>query len=145
MTQLSWGFILRLASQAKSRFNWEDNVAGNVAQVYYQSRAAGSKGTILMPEDRPPFTYLLAYKYQVPGSVMLSQMYDPFFYFKEDPFTDWSKYRPEIMAWIKSNNIQLVIVFQGKKRYTELIAREPEMFILKGNFSGVLVYEVKPI
>lgn len=138
LTQLSWITISKYALEGYNRYLGERNLAANVASYY-------KEGTILIPEDRPPFVYFLVKDYGIDGTRLLGQMFDPFFYFKEDPFNDWPKYRETVISWLKNYNVQLMVIYKDRERYQNLIQNEPEMFkVLNNPAESIQLYEVKP-
>lgn len=139
ISQVAWGPIEENVKIGIDCFGKERELAEEVASVY-------QGGTILIPEDRPPFVYALVNNYGIDGDNLLSQMYDPFFYFKEeDPFLDWANYRQEVFDWLRQNDVRLLVVYQDRERYQKLIKKEPESFhLIKKTKIGVQIYEVKP-
>jgi len=139
ISQIAWNPIEKNAKIGIERFEKERELAEEVASVY-------QGGTILIPEDRPPFVYALVNNHGIKGDNLLGQMYDPFFYFKEeDPFLNWSNYRQEVFNWLRQYNVRLLVVYQDRERYQKLIKKEPEAFhLVKKTKMGIQIYEVKP-
>jgi len=138
LSQLSWIPINKYAREARSRYLSERNLAASVASYY-------KEGTILIPEDRPPFVYFLVKDHGIVGAKLLGQMFDPFFYFKEDPFSDWQKYRETLISWLKNYNVRLLVVYKDRGRYQNFIKNEPEMFrVLNNPAESIQIYEVRP-
>lgn len=136
-SQVSWGMIEKYASEGRSRYQGERELAEKVASFY-------SGGKILIPEDRPPFVYFLVSEQGIKGPDLLGQMFDPFFYFEGDTSSSWPEKKKEVLNWLKDNDVRLMVVYQDRERYQNLIKEEPEMFkILNGTESIIQIYEVK--
>ena len=138
ISQLTWLPIERLAEASQHRYLAEKEFAEKTADFY-------QGGTILIPEDRPPFVYYLVHDYGISGERLLGQMFDPFYYFEEDPFSDWSEYRLRIIDWLAKSDVRLIVVYTERERYQNLIKKEPGIFSYLGVIGpGIEVYGVKP-
>ena len=80
VSQLAWQPILSTYDNGREIWSHEKTLANDIAAKY-------EGGTILIPEDRPYLTYLLARDHDISGKNLQGQMYDPFAYFDvDDPF-----------------------------------------------------------
>src|SRR3989344_3902456 len=137
VSQIIWKpinfFMQPVAAIYKSEKHWAAQIAG-----------AYQDGTILLPEDRPYITYFLAHDYKIPGKNMEGQMFDPFFYFKdqENPFSNWGEERKIVLDWLKRDNIKLLVLTTPKSTYQGLIDREPDLFKKLPSEQEILLYEV---
>ena len=121
---------------------WNENVTwGKSVGKYYKD------GTLLFPEGEPNFTYTVVKYGGVPGDRFLSQMFDPYYYIGEEKvINDWPKYEPQILKWIKENNIRLAVFRKDSKRYMDLVNRKPELFELEATLESdtYQIYRVFP-
>jgi hypothetical protein len=136
LSQLIWQPIMHYYEKAVEKWPPEKKVAETIAP-YYQG------GGILLPEDRPAVVYALVRYHSLEGKNIVGQMFDPYFYFEEDPYSDWSEYREEVLDWFKKENIKLFVFTPDRQRYLELVEREPEVFNKVFAGQGVWIYEVK--
>jgi hypothetical protein len=71
-------------------------------------------------------------------------MFDPYFYFKDDPYKNWGDDRKVVFKWLKDNNIQSIVTYGGTEKYAKLAEFEPE-YIGKGTQlpdANIIVYKV---
>jgi hypothetical protein len=137
VSQFLWLPIHKLAQDGHRRYLGEKRLAQELAGAY-------QGGTILIPEDRVSFVYFLVHDYHLNGENLLGQMFDPFYYWQEDPFLDWSQYRQEVIDWLKEFDVRLILVYQDRERYQKLINQEPEMFqFIKKVGPGMEVYALQ--
>ena len=82
--------------------------------------------------------------YKVPGKEMVGEMFDPFYYFKDQSnlFSNWGEDRVTVLNWLKKNDIKLIVLTQDKPSYDGLIQKEPQLFN-KLPSKNVILYEVK--
>lgn len=138
LTQMTWITINKYALEGHNRYLGERGLAAKAASYY-------KEGTILIPEDRPPFVYFLVKDHGIDGPNLLGQMFDPFFYFEEDPFSDWPKYRETVILWLKNSDVRLMVVYKDRERYQNFIKNEPEIFrVLSRPAEIIQFYEVFP-
>lgn len=140
ISQFSWITINKWADIGENRYRGEIELAGEVADEY-------KGGTILVPDDRPPFVYYLVRDHGLTGNTLLGQMFDPFYYYEGDPFNKWSnsEIRDEVLKWLDEFDVRLMVVYKDTKRYQNLIEAEPDKFkLIKRTRIGVEVYEVQP-
>ncbi|MCK5644625.1 MAG: hypothetical protein KAJ19_27755, partial [Gammaproteobacteria bacterium] len=137
VSQLSWQPIMRTYSNSHELWSVEEELADDIASSY-------DSGVILIPEDRPYLTYLLVRNHGVTGRNLQGQMYDPFAYFDDDPFTNWSESRKVIRDWLSRDDIRLLVFYSGKPNYEEMIQREPGWFnyIMTAHLGKIQIYEV---
>lgn len=114
----------------------EKEVASQIAGAY-------RGGKILMPEDHAAITYFLAHDFDISGEKMVGQMFDPFFYFKnqKDPFLNWGEDRIIVLNWLKKEDIRLIALTAEKPTYLGLVEREPSIFKQIPS-KYILLYEV---
>ncbi|HLE03386.1 MAG TPA: hypothetical protein VI729_02065 [Anaerolineales bacterium] len=138
-SQLLWQPILQYYNPLREIWARETRLADDIASYY-------SGGTILIPEDRPYLTYALVRYHGVEGKDIEGQMYDPFAYFKDDPFANWSESRLVIRDWLTNRNIREIAFYPGKSTYEGMIAREPQWFrhLSTVYLGSVELYEVIP-
>jgi len=137
VSQLIWKPINFNVKLAIAGYNGEKVVATEISNYYHG-------GGILLPEDHPFITYFLAHDYKVPGKEMVGEMFDPFYYFKDQSnlFSNWGEDRVTVLNWLKKNDIKLIVLTQDKPSYDGLIQREPQLFN-KLPSKNVILYEVK--
>ena len=102
-------------------------------------------GTVLIPEGNPQFTYALGRYSGIDGASLLGQMYGPTFYFEGgDPFEHWDVVGPQMWDWFERDNIILLVMNAGDRRFETMIQEHPERFESVGvvPHSGMLVYRV---
>lgn len=99
------------------------------------------EGSILVPVDRPDLVYALVKYGGIKGKDIRGDMFDPIYYSK-DPWENWPQVREEVFAWLKQEEIKLIVTYlEGK--YKEVISREEESFQLLSVGKFTLIYEVK--
>ena len=122
ISQLIWQPIMRTYDNGREIWSYEKILANDIASNY-------EGGTILIPEDRPFLTYLLARDHGILGKNLQGQMYDPFAYFDvKNPFTVWDESRQAIERWLVGDDIRLLAFYVDKNNYLEMIRREPWWF-----------------
>jgi len=137
ISQLAWPPILGYYQPLNEVWSAEKQLANDIAEVY-------SDGTIAIPEDRPGLTYALVEYHGISAQHLQGEMYDPFFYFKGDPFTDWDTSWKVVQSWLTKNDIHLLVFYGSNGNYTKMIEREPSAFryLKTVNRGTILVYEV---
>lgn len=120
-SQLAWDPILGFYEPLRELWYQELELADQVAFHYRE-------GTIAIPEDRQALTYALVRYHDIEGEDLEGQMYDPFSYMQGDPFEDWQNNREVIKDWFARRNITLLVFYDGKPQYEEMIRREPDWF-----------------
>lgn len=81
------------------------------------------KGAMIVPCDRPALIYYLVYKKKIPVNKLVSQFYDPFFYYQgKDPYAEWPDFRKKIIDWLRKNNVELLAEWGGD--YDKMAALE---------------------
>lgn len=101
-------------------------------------------GKMVFLEVNPEYTYAMVTKFGFDGKNLVSEMFDPYFYFKEDPYTNWSIDRLVVFKWLKDNNVKVIVTYGGTERYAKLSELEPE-YIGKGEqltTANIVVYKV---
>jgi len=120
-TQLAWAPLLAYYEPLRPLWDAEMELAEQVASYYH-------RGTIAIPEDRQALTYGLVRFHGIEGKDLEGQMYDPFSYMEGDPFQDWDSNRQVVWRWLRDRNITLLVFYNGKAPYEEMIRREPKWF-----------------
>jgi hypothetical protein len=120
--QLAWQPIL--VEYKKTQTTWQNKIAwADQISKKYQG------GKILIDEGEPDLTYTLVKFEGITGKNIVGQMYDPFFYIGEDEaFTNWGKYRKDVLNWLKKEEIRLIMVRSDRERYKKLFEKEKELF-----------------
>jgi hypothetical protein len=119
--QLAWAPLLGYYEPLRPLWEAEMELADQV-EFYYHG------GTISIPEDRQALTYGLVRFQGIEGKDLEGQMYDPFSYIEGDPFQDWERNRQLVWQWLTDHNITLLVFYDGKPEYEEMIKREPTWF-----------------
>jgi hypothetical protein len=133
--QLTWGFFLGVLlvvqglwipiwnKYSSTEPDWQRSVvwAGEIA-AHYQG------GGLLITEGEPDIIYALVRYHQLEGRNIVSQMFDPYYYFGEDvdPYLDWDQRRETVLGWLKENNIRTIVTYPGRERYYKLAEAEPQ-------------------
>ena len=133
LAQSEWSMINEYITQGKNRYASEKALAAQLGSYY-------KGGKVLIPEDRPPFVYYLVADQEIEGKNILGEMFDPFFYFKEDPYQKWGDYRETLVGWIKNEDIRLIMFYKGRERYEKLVEVEPQMFTYLGHAYGAIQF-----
>jgi len=122
LTQVGfWPPIMAKYNSTKPMWERTKMVASTIAKNYQD-------GTILIPEGDPNFTYALVYFNKIKANKLQGQMYDPFFYIKEDVFENWGENRKKILSWLKEDDIKLIVFYDDTEKYQKLIKKEPLYF-----------------
>ena len=136
--QLAWMPVTNYYDLRRPLWEPEKQLAEDIAS-HYQG------GAIAIPENRPSLTYTLARYQGISAENLQSQMYDPFFYFKdEDPFANWTQNRQAIADWVHKLDIRLLVYSSRKDTYNEMVTREEGLFQYLGTAYGgkILIYKV---
>ena len=144
-TQVAWWPINYYYQKAKAPFEGEKRFAQAIAQNYT------NQGTILLPPGRAALTYSLVYYEKIPAERLISELYDPFYYYQgEDPFAEWPEFRKEIVAWLKKENAELFVVAgdfslsENLGNYQKMLKiEEGRLFELAQEGPGFRIYRVK--
>ena len=138
-SQLAWVPLLNYYEPLRPLWDMEMELADQV-EFYYHG------GTIAIPEDRQALTYGLVRFQGIEGKNLEGQMYDPFSYIEGDPFQDWQKNRQLVWRWLTDHNITLLVFYDGKPQYEEMIRREPGWFDYETSAyrRAVDIYQVHP-
>lgn len=132
LSQIAWGKINHYFSQAQASYKTEYQVAKTL------SAGISKGGKILFPADRPLLTYILVRDYKLDGVKIVSQMYDPYFYAKEEePKADLDI---KMINWLESQNVKY-IVWTGKSEYQDLFNNYQSNFQKLKEDSGTTLYE----
>jgi hypothetical protein len=103
-------------------------------------------GGLLLIEGNPEITYLLVVNHGVQGKDIVSQMYDPYFYFPEDedPYLDWGEKRKIVLNWLKEFNIRTIVTYGYRMRYSQLVKKESQFFSpgVSLPHSELIIYQV---
>lgn len=134
-SQLAWRPIWQYFGFTQKNWEGEKKLAKEIGQIY--------KGEgIALPPDRPPLTYALVRFESITGENIVGEMFDPFYYFEEDPFSNWSLFWPNFEDWLKKHNIRLLVFDSGNKNYQELVKRQSDDFAFIKKAGPLEIYEV---
>lgn len=137
-TQPLW--ILIMDKYKSTEKNWTDAVlVTEKIMSFYKG------GKIVFVEGNPEFTYALVKIYGFEGKNIVSQMFDPYFYFtEEDPYTNWGDNREIVFGWLKNNEIRTIYSYSNMDKYIKLAETEPKYVQALGNVSGtgLIVFQV---
>lgn len=141
ISQYAWTIIWKYYEPTNLNWDKEVKIAKEIKTIY-------KGGTILMHEGDPVLTYALVKYAGIKAENIQGQMYDPFQYSPfidySEPFEEWSEDREIIINWIKRDNIKLLIFQNGRKRYLDLVEREPRIFkFVKDEEFEYKIYEVR--
>ncbi|MDQ3098606.1 MAG: glycosyltransferase family 39 protein [bacterium] len=148
-TQLAWPEIFKYYNPTQP--TWE-----NIKVVSKDLIKDYKGGGLLMIEGNPDITYALVHEYGVQGKDLVSQMYDPYFYYEEkgvDPYANWNAvnplskdgmtFRDEVLYFLKSNNIKYMITYSDRVRYTKLFELEPGLATpATGTYGNLITYTI---
>lgn len=101
-------------------------------------------GKIVFFEANPELTYILVTRYGLEGKNIVSEMFDPYFYFEDDPYNDWGNKRSVVFEWLKKFEIETIFTYSNSLRYARLAEEEPE-YISKGELikgGKYVVYQI---
>jgi hypothetical protein len=150
LTQFAWIEIYKYYVPTNKTWESVKEITTKVIKPY-------QGGKILMPEGNPDITYALVQYHQIEGKNMVSQMYDPYFYYEEqqvDPYANWQgknpknkdglTYREEVLSFFKKNNIKYIITYANRDRYLKLFELEKDIFTKTedGTISNFATYYV---
>ena len=121
-SQLVWGQIRTIYNQSHPYWNNFREIAARVGEL------DNSEGKVLVPEDWPALTYMLVQFEGLTGERILGQMFDPYFYLGEEPYSNWQENRKIVLDWFKKEDIRLMFFKSDKERYLELVKRESDYF-----------------
>lgn len=150
------GWVTLLALLALSQWSWKviDHHYQPSRRAWEAHRAAAAEiashyreGTVSIPEDQPWLTYLLVREHGIGACCLQGQKYDAFAYLPEDPFARWEETRPAVLNWLSEHRIRLLVFYDWKASYREMIRREPGIFRELATVTShgqLLVYEVRP-
>lgn len=103
--------------------NWKSVVEiGNKIAQHYQG------GGLLLMEGNPEITYALVKNNKVEGKNIVGQMFDPYYYFTEDPYLNWGEKREEILNWLVEHNIRTIATYTQTEKYQKLVEKEHQYF-----------------
>lgn len=139
VSQLFWIPIMTKYNSTEPNWRATVTLSQQIAANYHG-------GGLLLMDGNPEITYALAKLHNIPGRVMVSVMFDPYFYFPagEDPYAKWEDYRAKVLTWLITNDIRTIVTYSQYERYTKLAEFEPE-YISTGSFipnSNIVIYQV---
>ena len=122
-----------------TEINWQNavKISGEIMDKY-------DGGKMVFVEGNPEFTYALVKVYGFEGKNIVSEMFDPYFYFEGDPYQDWGNKREIVFEWLKKFDVESIVTYSNTERYAKLSEFEPD-YVGKGETlkSGSLtVYKV---
>lgn len=134
-SQLAWLPINHYLTLTEHWWEKRKFLAAEIGQVH-------KEGKILLFEDRPPVVYALVHFEGITGEEIISQMFDPFYYAQEDPFSNWDEFWPEYRDWLKENEISLALFHLGSEDYQKMVKKQPKNFKFLKTRDNVGFYEV---
>ncbi len=148
-THLVWPEIFKYYNPTQA--TWE-----NVKRVSKDLLTDYKGGGILMIEGNPDITYAFVKLYGVEGKNLVSQMYDPYYYFEQnnvDPYANWNSvdplnpegmtYRDQVLYFFKKNKIKFMVTYSERDRYTKLFALEPNLAQkASGTYGNLVTYTI---
>lgn len=152
-SQLAWKEIYKYYGPTNATWENVQSVAIDIIKPFK------NQGKILMAEGNPDITYALVHFHNIKGKDLISQMYDPYFYYEEkdlNPYANWNAvnpeskdgltFRAEVLGWIKDKDIRYIITYHNRDRYLKLFELEPQIFtpVENGMIRGFLLYYVDP-
>lgn len=138
ISQLIWIPIWNKYSRTEPNWQGAIRLANEIGKEY-------KKGGLLLMDGNPEITYALVRNNGVQGKDIVGQMFDPYFYFEDDPYKDWGRKRKIVLRWLVKNNIRTVATYVQYERYKKLAEKEPQ-FIEVGKMipaSNIIIYQVK--
>ena len=145
LSQISWLSINYHYSRAMGPLEGDEVFAGTIAKHYK------GQGNILLPEGRATLTYYLIDKEKIPAERLISQLYNPFYYYEggDDPFQNWGEFRLEIFKWLIKTDAELAVLTgnfapsENSDNFVKAVLREEKYFELLEDNRGTRVYRVK--
>ena len=143
ITQLAWPSI---------EFHYDKAMGPVAGQMAFGKKLADyyDGGAIIKPAGKPAITYSMIQN-GIPTKEIISQQYDPFFYYGEDaanadegdPFLNWDEFREEIHDWFEKEDAKMFVI-DGEKveTYNRMVELEPEWFTLLEESSTYKIYEI---
>ena len=136
-SQPFWFLIMNKYTPTEITWKQTVKITGEIAREY-------QGGKMVFIEGNPDYTYALVEIYKFDGKNIISEMFDPYFYFKDDPYQNWGKDRLVVFKWLKDNDIKMIVTYGGTEKYAKLAEFEPE-YIGKGEQlpdANIIVYKV---
>jgi hypothetical protein len=153
ISQLAWTEIYKYYEPTNATWKSVQEITVELIKPYQKN------GKILIAEGNPDVTYALVHFHNIKGNDLVSQMYDPYFYYEEKelyPYANWNAvnpenpdgltFRQEVLEWFKKNDIHYIITYHNRDRYLKLFELEPQIFtpVPDGMLKGFLLYNVDP-
>jgi hypothetical protein len=138
ISQLVWIPIWQKYSSTTPTWAKAEYFAREIASHYHG-------GGLLLFDGNPEITYALVRNHNILGRNITGEMFDPYFYFNDDPYLQWKKNRKIVLKWIRDNNIRTIATYIQYDRYTKLTQNEPQFFYqdyIVPN-SNLIIYQVK--
>lgn len=117
--QLVWIPIMKKYNSTQETWQQTVKMSGEIMQHY-------DGGGMVFLEGSPDCTYAMVKVYGFNGKNFVSEMFDPYFYFKDDPYQNWGDDRLVVLKWLKDNNIKIIVTYGGTERYAKLSELEPK-------------------
>jgi hypothetical protein len=114
-----WILIMQKYKATEATWQGAVKVAGEISKHY-------KGGKMVFIEGSPDYTYALVKIYGFDGKNLVSEMFDPYFYFSGDMYSNWEKNRLVVFKWLKDNNVKIIVTYGGTERYAKLSQSEPE-------------------
>jgi hypothetical protein len=137
VVQPVWLLIMKKYNSTQVTWQQTIKVSGEIMKHY-------DGGGMVFLEGSPDYTYAMVKVYGFDGKNFVSEMFDPYFYFKGDPYQNWGDDRLVVFKWLKDNNIKIIVTYGGTERYAKLSELEPK-YIGSGEqleTANIVIYKV---
>jgi hypothetical protein len=132
MTLLLWVPVRAVYVSTEPAWQVVEAAGHQIGDLY---RAAGGRGGLNLPPDRPDLVYALVRFGGVSGKALVSQLYDPRYYLP--PGSPALSNRPAMDqlygCWLGATQSRLLLVDSRNADYVDLVADQPAWFMQVGN------------
>ncbi len=132
--QAEWPPILSLYDATRPTWSESQTAAAQLMDVYDQPTYHGR--VLNLPPDKPAMFYAMVEYHGLDGRNVVSDLYDPFYYFPNFSYTS----RPDVgdalmQCWLAATHTRLWAVPGDRSQYLEVIADQPGWFTQVGSVS----------
>ena len=137
VSQITWTLIMDKYRPTEVTWQASKKIADEIASQYHG-------GGMVFIEGNPEFTYALVRYHGVKGKNIVSEMFDPYYYFNGDIYSNWKDNRHIVVDWLKENNIKTIVTYTQYDKYQKLAQFESKYISGPYSVSGsnILVYQV---
>jgi hypothetical protein len=137
VSQITWTLIMDKYRPTEVTWQASKKIADEIASQYHG-------GGMVFIEGNPEFTYALVRYHGVKGKNIVSEMFDPYYYFNGDIYSNWKDNRHIVVDWLKENNIKTTVTYTQYDKYQKLAQFESKYISGPYSVSGsnILVYQV---